>query len=274
MFLMILGLFLFSVFYIDYVFWLFKQRSSDVKDLNEFSEEHYIKIEQKTILKEIGVEEKLKNSFIAPEVVNRYLGIKSFINSNWKTLEVGCRAGDGTQLLNIKNLVGVDLSNLNLQVFKRRGLGEAFILNAGNLPFKDNSFDLCLCLESIEHFVNAEKAVNEMKRVAKRVLISQPNPSYCKSINPFIFLHLLLASRFAFLIPFKRGAQIHNFGYTHHFLRNLTELKKLCGKEANVFTIGQTTKGKIMAFFGLSGTIIVDIGICGYVEGDYPEKFA
>lgn len=48
-------------------------------------------------------------------------------------------------------------------------------LDIHQLPFKDNSFDLVLCSETIEHVTNAEMAIKELCRVAKKhVIISTP----------------------------------------------------------------------------------------------------
>jgi len=37
--------------------------------------------------------------------------------------------------------------------------------DAHNLPFKNNSFDLVICTEVLEHVVNPEKVLGEIKRV-------------------------------------------------------------------------------------------------------------
>lgn len=43
--------------------------------------------------------------------------------------------------------------------------------NIGSLSFKDNSFDITLCLEVLEHTHNPVKAITELKRVTKKQLI-------------------------------------------------------------------------------------------------------
>jgi 2-polyprenyl-3-methyl-5-hydroxy-6-metoxy-1,4-benzoquinol methylase len=47
------------------------------------------------------------------------------------------------------------------------------------LPYKDNSFDLVLCTEVLEHLENPEKGLKELVRVSKKYLIiSVPNEPF------------------------------------------------------------------------------------------------
>ncbi len=44
------------------------------------------------------------------------------------------------------------------------------------LPYKDNSFDLVICTEVLEHLETPEKALKELKRVSKKyVILTVPN---------------------------------------------------------------------------------------------------
>lgn len=48
-----------------------------------------------------------------------------------------------------------------------------------NLPYKDNSFDLIICTEVLEHLEEPAKAIKEMLRVSKKYLIiSVPNEPF------------------------------------------------------------------------------------------------
>ncbi|MBI2598677.1 class I SAM-dependent methyltransferase [Candidatus Curtissbacteria bacterium] len=42
------------------------------------------------------------------------------------------------------------------------------VADAHNLPFKDKTFDLIICTETLEHVINPKKALEEMKRVLKK----------------------------------------------------------------------------------------------------------
>ena len=57
------------------------------------------------------------------------------------------------------------------------------------LPYKDNSFDLVLCTEVLEHLESPEKALKELVRVSKKYLvISVPN-------EPFFMLAQLVRGK-------------------------------------------------------------------------------
>lgn len=91
-------------------------------------------------------------------------------------LEVGCAEGYTTHLA--KEIFGfrVNVCDLSFEAVKRakeiygfRG----FIADVQALSnIKNDSFDLVLCSETIEHVPNPEKAFEELMRVAKKVLIT------------------------------------------------------------------------------------------------------
>lgn len=61
--------------------------------------------------------------------------------------------------------------------------------NIYNLPYADNSFDLVLCTEVLEHLEDPEKGLKELVRVAKKYLIiSVPN-------EPFFMMAQLLRGK-------------------------------------------------------------------------------
>jgi 2-polyprenyl-3-methyl-5-hydroxy-6-metoxy-1,4-benzoquinol methylase len=57
-------------------------------------------------------------------------------------------------------------------------------IKPGKLPFKDNSFDLVVCFEVLEHVPNYMGLIKELKRVSKKyVLITVPNEPYFRIAN-------------------------------------------------------------------------------------------
>lgn len=96
-------------------------------------------------------------------------------------LDAGC--GEGFTLDRLSkakiggSLIGADRSrtalNLGKELFPSLNLAQADIYN---LPFKDNSLDLIVCTEVLEHVKNPRMALRELLRVSKKYLVlSVPN---------------------------------------------------------------------------------------------------
>ncbi len=90
-------------------------------------------------------------------------------------LDVGCGNGIITnRLISRYKVLGLDLNKEALTYV----IAPKIVGNVGYLPFRDESFDLVLCLEVLEHLPCRvyEKAIEELQRVAKRfIIISVPN---------------------------------------------------------------------------------------------------
>ncbi|MCJ7805187.1 methyltransferase domain-containing protein [Patescibacteria group bacterium] len=95
------------------------------------------------------------------------------IPKNWAILDAGC--GEGILVEQFKkegySIIGLDLNYASDVVVQG---------DITQMPFKDNHFNLVLCLDTIEHlhYSNQEKALAEISRVLKRngiLLISIPN---------------------------------------------------------------------------------------------------
>ena len=94
-------------------------------------------------------------------------------------LEVGC--GEGVQLRKVEEalpphqLVGFDLPDDHLAA-RWEGLDAAMVSGSVDaLPFPDDSFDLVLALEMLEHVPDPDRALAEIARVARdRIVLSVP----------------------------------------------------------------------------------------------------
>lgn len=99
-------------------------------------------------------------------------------------LDVGC--GEGFTLEKFKNknigkkLVGIDFLDTAIKIGKKeRPYLDLRIGNIYDIPFKDNSFDLVVCSEVLEHVDDPEKALSELERVTKKyILLSVPNEPF------------------------------------------------------------------------------------------------
>jgi ubiquinone/menaquinone biosynthesis C-methylase UbiE len=78
--------------------------------------------------------------------------------------------------------IGVDISRTFVEKAKGNGKilnTEYVVCDVRNLPFKDNSIDLLLCSEVLEHIHDYHKSLAELFRVAKKYLIiSFPGHSF------------------------------------------------------------------------------------------------
>ena len=101
-----------------------------------------------------------------------------------RVLDVACGVGDWLALLKSRGaeVHGIDISERAIDRCRVRFPGADFHLGpAESLPFPDATFDLVTCLGSLEHFVQPEKALREMLRVATpnaQILLLVPNAGF------------------------------------------------------------------------------------------------
>lgn len=118
---------------------------------------------------------------------------------NKKILDISCGEGYGSYLMykwGAAEVIGVDISKETIEKATNNFGNDKlkYICNdAMNLDiFEDNSFDMVVSFETIEHLTNPEKYLKEIKRVAKKdaiIIISCPNDYFYyptnKTSNPY-----------------------------------------------------------------------------------------
>jgi len=77
-------------------------------------------------------------------------------------LDIGCGTGISTNFFKCSS-AGIDSSRKMI----KKGSGNLICGKAENIPFKDKTFDVILCITAIHNFENPEKALMEMFRVKK-----------------------------------------------------------------------------------------------------------
>ena len=85
-----------------------------------------------------------------------------------KFLDIGCGLG----FFSLRagklgaNVYGIDIGSNLIKICKKRyPKGKFSVASAERIPFKDNSFDIILCTEVIEHVNNQQKVIDEIFRV-------------------------------------------------------------------------------------------------------------
>ena len=111
---------------------------------------------------------------------SRYYGILREIDrfSFTDFLDVGC--AEGMYLLAVKknwsksNVFGIDFSAIALKktrIYTNKTHSSLACADAAHLPFKNDSFDLVLCSETLEHMVDDKIAIKELLRICRKACI-------------------------------------------------------------------------------------------------------
>jgi ubiquinone/menaquinone biosynthesis C-methylase UbiE len=84
------------------------------------------------------------------------------------SLDLGCGVGSNFKILSrfSKKVTGIDNSAKAISCCREKGYIRLYKMNAEQLKFKDNSFDLVLCSDVLEH-INDKKALSEISRILK-----------------------------------------------------------------------------------------------------------
>ena len=98
-----------------------------------------------------------------------------------RALDLGCGDGRLTTFLEADELVGADVSHVALERAAAR-LPEAELVPVAadaRLPFRDSSFELVLCAETIEHVRDVQLLLSEARRVLRPGgLLAVTTPAY------------------------------------------------------------------------------------------------
>jgi len=129
------------------------------------------------------------------EIMTTLLGSNKF-----KVLDIGC--GDGSLLepfCSSQECYGIDVSENQLTQAKARGIKTYRVdLESKALPFDDESFDLIVCSETIEHILNADNLLHEIHRTLRlggTFILTFPNIN--QPVSWFMQILLDLPPRFS-----------------------------------------------------------------------------
>ena len=111
-----------------------------------------------------------------------------------RVLDAGCGTGYGLKLIEeggASGVVGVDIAEeavARAAELNDSELVEVLQADVGALPFADDTFDLVVCFETLEHLDEQERAIRELRRVlrpAGLLAISSPNREVYPPGNPY-----------------------------------------------------------------------------------------
>lgn len=99
----------------------------------------------------------------------RLIGALRATNS-WKILDVGTSTGTNLRLLRdmeFDQVIGLDSSESAARYCESKGFGPVRLGDVQDMPFDDDSFDLVLATDIIEHVPDDTQAMRELRRVLK-----------------------------------------------------------------------------------------------------------
>ena len=112
-------------------------------------------------------------------------------------LDVGCGCGYVLKQAYDKgytNILGVDIAAKSIYP-------EINIISANieSLPFEDKQFDVVTCNHTLEHVLDLPQAISELKRVAKKLIITVPKQRY---YNYTFDLHIHFFPQISYLLKY------------------------------------------------------------------------
>jgi ubiquinone/menaquinone biosynthesis C-methylase UbiE len=135
------------------------------------------------------LERQMKNSNLKVQKIyytNLYKKIETYIKDNDKVLEIGAGAGISRNFLKKSNIVRTDYLNWDK---KFDVIGD---IDAGDLPYEDNSFDVIFGVDMFHHVNNQFQVLQESIRVTKnngKIILIEPYVSPFSYIVYKIFHH-------------------------------------------------------------------------------------
>jgi 2-polyprenyl-3-methyl-5-hydroxy-6-metoxy-1,4-benzoquinol methylase len=141
-----------------------------------------------------------------------------------KLLDIGCGGGITTESLSYYypkvEIFGCDVSKQAIRYAKSFGSGrvEYSVIKNKRLPYKDNFFDACICLDVMEHIPDVNFFLKEVKRILKKngkFFLLVP----CEG-QPFTHTWFSQLLKIGDKMTFKRYGHIHP-EFTHKYVEEL-----------------------------------------------------
>lgn len=131
-------------------------------------------------------------------------------HSNLRILDLGCAEGWFfgyiVSKISFSVYVGSDIALINLEKARKNGLQDLVLCDAEHLPFRNNSFDLVLCTEVLEHLIKPKSALIEIARVSRKAIITTP------LLGCPLFLDHVIFNKIAKIWSERLRESFHKFG--------------------------------------------------------------
>jgi ubiquinone/menaquinone biosynthesis C-methylase UbiE len=114
-------------------------------------------------------------------------GTAASLENIHNVIDIGCGEGFVINCLGYPKITGVDISGNALRIAKEKNPECNFCSGSiYEISFKENSFDLVIATEVLEHLEKPEFALQEIRRISKNYcILSVPNEPYFRAMNFF-----------------------------------------------------------------------------------------
>lgn len=152
-----------------------------------------------------------------------YSKILEWIPKGSEIVDLGC--GDGSLLKFLKEKGaegrGVEISESGVKVAKKKGFKVIQGRIDEKLPYKKNQFDFAICNVTLQMVMYPEVLLLEMKRIAKKQIVTFPNFAYILNRLELLFMGRMPT----FMIP---GYEWYSTGHIHQF--SIRDFMEFCRK--------------------------------------------
>ncbi|OGQ05105.1 MAG: hypothetical protein A2W61_03220 [Deltaproteobacteria bacterium RIFCSPLOWO2_01_44_7] len=157
-----------------------------------------------------------------------------------KILDLGCGTGITVDFLSRRGFLdvyGCDISTTLLEIGKRKGIKNLFLIEEVVLPFPSHSFDFVTMFDVIEHMDNYGDNLREIFRVLKPggvVFISYPNPGMVWLLDVMAALGLKIPGK-ENKIPLNELENVASSWFRMEYFRPIVLISKLPRVVLNFF---------------------------------------
>jgi len=127
-------------------------------------------------------------------IIINYMKRLNYEDTNLRILDLACACGANLDYFSkYGKIIGIDISSESLKFSKMNGSSLLVQGDAHNLPFDNNSFDLALGIDCLEHFKNDTEVIGQVYRLLKRegrFVVTTPAYMQLWSVHDEAYHHL------------------------------------------------------------------------------------